>query len=88
MQDVDRKSNNMDEDDKIVEFLDGKDWSKTTLRDVKFVCNVLRYSMIGRIRYIEGSLDGGATWKEIYEHEFKLLGKGSWDLMQWRIKEK
>lgn len=78
----------MDEGGKVVEILIiGTDiWSKTVLRDWEFVfIQVMNYSS-DRMRLIEGSMDGGVTWKERYEDELILLGKDALS-MQWRIKE-
>jgi hypothetical protein len=78
----------MDEGGKIVEMmgLDGS-WNRTTLRDAEFICKVFENDKLTYIRKIEGSLDGGITWKEYYyEDELMLLGKEIALLMQWRVK--
>lgn len=60
-------------------------WSKTTLRDWYFALEgVMGYSP-ERMRLIEGSVDGGLTWKIRYENELARLGVHANDL-QWRVK--
>ena len=77
----------MNEGGKIVEILViGTDtWSKTTLRDWNFALKGIMGYPPERMRLIEGSVDGGVTWKERYEDELVLLGKDARS-MQWRVK--
>lgn len=80
----------MDETGKIVELLElNKEWSRTTLRDAEFICVVFGWKNIldNHIRDIEGSLDGGMTWKTRYEDELVLLGKDIANSIRWRVKE-
>lgn len=74
--------------DEIVELLNknnGK-WEMTTMRDVVFLRNVYGEKFVFS-RYIEGSLDGGVTWKTMYESELNLIGAYVCKSIKWRVKE-
>jgi len=72
----------------IVELLDDdyNEWSRTMLRDAEFICITCGYDKLKYIRKVEGSLDGGITWKIRYDYELELLGKEIALSMQWRVK--
>jgi len=71
----------------IVELLAmNEPWSKTTLADAYFVCKAMGYDEVKHIRRLEGSIDGGKTWKIRYMCELERLKEGAY-AFQWRVKE-
>lgn len=73
----------IDEGDRVVELYDPDGWHRTTFRDVQFLENVLGKQ---QYREIEGSVDGGMTWKTRYEEEMLLLGIVVCEATIWRVK--